>query len=151
MTAYHYREPAAERDEVGRSRAALAGETGRKGWPRHSGNRGPAGWIADPQSHEARGNHRPTPELRLALQSEPSWVCAGPRRSPEDEVEDVGQRPPRVPTLPSIKGVPFHSALAPTLRSLGSDLLKSSAHVCVCGRGGRQCTCMGLWGLKGVG
>lgn len=63
--------------------------------------------------------------------------CPAPRGSPGDTIEDVAQRSPRVPTLPSIKGVPFHSAWAPTLRALGSGLLESPAHVCVCVAGVR--------------
>lgn len=65
------RGPRPERDKTRRPGAALAGEAERKGWPRDSGNRGPAGWITDLQGHQARGNHRPTPEERPRLQSEP--------------------------------------------------------------------------------
>lgn len=51
-----------ERDEARRLGEALAGEAERKGWLHGSGNRGPVGWIPDPQCHWARGNRRPTPE-----------------------------------------------------------------------------------------
>lgn len=117
----------------------MAGETGRKGWPRHSGNRGPAGWIADPQSHEARGNHRPTPELRLALQSEPSWVV---RRSATEPGGRGRRRRAEATTGPNTA---LHQRGAVSF-GLGAHAAKSgvgppqvlSTRVCVCvgGEGG---------------
>lgn len=109
---------------------ALAGEAERKGRPRGSGNRGPAGWITDPQGHGVWGNHGLTPEQRPPLQSEPSWGVRSSAKEPRGYDRRLSSEPILVPTLPSIKGARFHLALAPTFRALGQGLLESSAHVC---------------------